>query len=181
VSSLAGNNSKLSINIDVEETVPIIESTGTYKMSLDGTLADEFDDDDKEKWTAEEEIRAAVQGRIMSMRINAFKMGLLDSNSENETEKRRIIVVGGGSNSKGINQIIADVFAGEVLVSKVKSPDEQLSGSDLLVEGNGVNTASLGAACRAMHGHTARERKSGKEKSYSDVCGGEHPLPHKIR
>ncbi|GMI60290.1 hypothetical protein ScalyP_jg6423 [Parmales sp. scaly parma] len=171
VSSLAGNNSKLSINIDVEETVPIIESTGTYKMSLDGTLADEFDDDDKEKWTAEEEIRAAVQGRIMSMRINAFKMGLLDSNSENETEKRRIIVVGGGSNSKGINQIIADVFAGEVLVSKVKSPDEQLSGSDLLVEGNGVNTASLGVACRAMHGHTARERKSGKEKSYSDVCG----------
>jgi len=100
VSSLAGNNSKLSINIDVEETVPIIESTGTYKMSLDGTLADEFDDDDKEKWTAEEEIRAAVQGRIMSMRINAFKMGLLDSNSENETENRRIIVVGGGSNAK---------------------------------------------------------------------------------
>ena len=160
VSKLAGNGGKLSMHIDVSETVPLINKVGCYKANLkQGTSILTG----HEEWSEGEEVRAAVQGRIMSMRVNAGKMGLL----EDSNVRRRIIVVGGGSNSKGINQIIADVFRGDVLISGAPDSKAQLNGSDFFEVNSSVsvNTASLGAACRAMHGTV------NPEAAYGSVCG----------
>eukprot|EP01059_Diplonema_ambulator_P005450 TRINITY_DN15187_c0_g1_i1.p1 TRINITY_DN15187_c0_g1~~TRINITY_DN15187_c0_g1_i1.p1 ORF type:complete len:561 (+),score=145.78 TRINITY_DN15187_c0_g1_i1:34-1683(+) len=89
-------------------------------------------DGEARKFSAEENIRAVVEGQFMSMRLHCAELGLEVSSDS------RIFVTGGGSRSKGILQVLADVFGCPVL-KDTKSA---------------VNSAAFGAALRACHGDT---------------------------
>ncbi len=85
------------------------------------------------RFTPDQNVRAVAEGQILSMRLHGNKLGLIP---------RNILATGGASVNKSLLQLMADVFGTPV----------HLSGQP--------NSASLGAAYRALHGwhcaHTAR-------------------------
>ncbi len=79
------------------------------------------------------EVRAVLEGKFLAMRLFGEGIGM-------ETASvRRIIATGGASNNPAILQVLADVFGVPVLT---------LAQSD---------SASLGAAFRALHGHACEQ------------------------
>jgi len=72
------------------------------------------------------EARAVVEGQFMSLRVHGESIGL--------TRPRRVIATGGASANAAITQVLADVFGVPVFVAAQ------------------TDSASLGAAYRAMHG-----------------------------
>jgi xylulokinase len=72
------------------------------------------------------EVRAGVEGQFLSMRAHGESIGI--------TAPRRLIATGGASSNAAVLQVLADVFGAPVYVA---------SQSD---------SASLGAAVRALHG-----------------------------
>merc|ERR1712242_128024 len=81
----------------------------------------------------------------MNMRSHAEQLGLDKSN--------RIIATGGASNNHTILQVISDIFGAPVYVASV-----------------GPETATLGAAIRAIHGHECAQ--AGEFVPFKDVCDG---------
>lgn len=85
------------------------------------------------KFTPEQNVRAVVEGQYLSMRLHGNKIGLVP---------QKILATGGASVNKSLLQVMADVFGTPVHVS------------------SRPNSASLGAAYRALHGwRCARARK----------------------
>ncbi|MBI2441154.1 MAG: carbohydrate kinase [Lentisphaerae bacterium] len=84
-------------------------------------------------FTRAQNIRAVVEGQFLSMRLHSGNLGL---------EPHTLLATGGASVNSSLLQVMADVFGREVLVSRQS------------------NSASLGAALRALHGwHCWRARK----------------------
>ena len=79
-----------------------------------------------DEFAPEEDVRAVVEGQFLSMRLHCGNIGI---------EPRAILATGGGSQNTGILQIMADVFGVPVMIAEAP------------------NSASLGAAYRALHGH----------------------------
>jgi xylulokinase len=85
------------------------------------------------RFTPEQNVRAVVEGQCLSMRLHGNNIGLVP---------QKILATGGASVNKSLLQLMADVFGTPVHVS------------------SRPNSASLGAAYRALHGwHCARARK----------------------
>jgi xylulokinase len=84
------------------------------------------------RFTPEQNVRAVVEGQYLSMRLHGNNIGLVP---------QKILATGGASVNKSLLQVMADVFGTRVHVSSQP------------------NSASLGAAYRALHGwHCARTR-----------------------
>ncbi|MBU0715366.1 MAG: carbohydrate kinase [Verrucomicrobia bacterium] len=84
------------------------------------------------RFTPEQNVRAVVEGQYLSMRLHGNNIGLVP---------QKILATGGASVNKSLLQVMADVFGTPVHVSSQP------------------NSASLGAAYRALHGwHCARAR-----------------------
>jgi xylulokinase len=87
--------------------------------------------------------RAVVEGQFLSMRVHGESVGL--------TKPKRVIATGGASSNPAIVQVIADVFGCPVFVSSQ------------------TDSASLGAAYRALHGNVCAEK--GSFVPYEEVTG----------
>ncbi|MFH1968753.1 MAG: FGGY-family carbohydrate kinase, partial [Verrucomicrobiota bacterium] len=84
------------------------------------------------RWTPEQNVRAVVEGQYLSMRLHGNNIGLVP---------QKILATGGASVNKSLLQVMADVFGTPVHISSQP------------------NSASLGAAYRALHGwHCAHTR-----------------------
>jgi xylulokinase len=88
------------------------------------------DDAKVDQFAAEVEVRAVLEGQFLSMRLHGEKIGLVPT---------RILATGGASKDATVIRIMADVFGCPVFVA------EQ------------TDSASLGAAYRAMHGWRSLE------------------------
>jgi len=88
----------------------------------------------------EAEIRAVVEGQFLSMRLHGGNIGI---------EAQQILATGGASANKAILQVIADVFGVEVYTAARP------------------NSASLGAAYRALHGWRCVDE--GKFVSFAEI------------
>ena len=96
-----------------------------------------------DSFAPEVEARAVIEGQMLSMRLHTKAMGISPST---------IIATGGGSANKSITQIMADVFGVPVKASSQ------------------TDSASLGAALRAMHGHICHT--TGGFVPYAEVTAG---------
>ncbi len=94
-----------------------------------------------------EDVRAVYEGQFLSMRLHGGNIGL---------RAGRILATGGASVDKGLIGVMADVF-GVPVVTAAKA-----------------DTASLGAAYRAMHGWRCREARA--FVSFADVMAGAPPF-----
>lgn len=85
------------------------------------------------RFTPEQNVRAVVEGQYLSMRLHGNNIGLVP---------QKILATGGASVNKSLLQVMANVFGTPVHVSSQP------------------NSASLGAAYRALHGwHCARTKR----------------------
>jgi xylulokinase len=91
--------------------------------------------------TPAHEVRAVVEGQFMSLRVHGESIGL--------TSPKRLIATGGASGNPAITQVLADVFGVPVYVAAQ------------------TDSASLGAAYRALHGETCA--KGGKFVTFESV------------
>lgn len=90
-----------------------------------------------ERFEAATEVRAVVESKFLAMRGFARQIGV--------DHVKRIVATGGASENKGILQVLSDVFGVKVYT---------LQQSD---------SASLGAAIRALHGYRSASGSSRKE------------------
>jgi len=93
------------------------------------------------------EIRALLEGQFLSMRLHAGQVGI---------EPRRVIATGGASVNPAILQIVANVFGSDVYVTER------------------ADSASLGAACRALHGATCADQ--GRFVPFADIMEAATPF-----
>lgn len=80
------------------------------------------------------DVRAVVEGQFLSMRVHGESVGL--------TNPKRLIATGGASSNPAIVQVISDIFGCPVFVAQQ------------------TDSASLGAAYRALHGYVCDEKKT---------------------
>jgi xylulokinase len=90
-------------------------------------------------FTPGEEVRAVVEGQFLSMRIHGESVGI--------TAPKRLIATGGASGNAAILQVLADVFGAPVYIAAQ------------------TDSASLGAAVRALHGWEVARAPGGKFSS----------------
>lgn len=93
------------------------------------------------------EVRAVVEGQFLSMRLHGGNIGI---------RPKSILATGGASANRGIVQILSNVFGVPVYV------------------GEQPNSASLGAAYRALHGWRCRQEK--KFVRFAEVMAGAPPF-----
>jgi sugar (pentulose or hexulose) kinase len=123
------------------EITPRISCTGQFFRFQKGKLSSE----PSETFTdPAAEVRAAVEGRLLSMKLHAGRIGIL--------KPRQLIATGGGSKNTQILQIMADVFGLDVYV-------EQQS-----------DAASFGAALRAVQ--ALRSVEQGHVVPFDQACKG---------
>lgn len=96
---------------------------------------------------AEVDVRAVVEGQFLSMRLHGGHIGL---------KPVSILATGGASSNEAIIRIMSDVFGVPVYI------------------GEQTDSASLGAAYRALHGWTCE--KSGKFVPFAEVLAGAPPF-----
>jgi xylulokinase len=99
-------------------------------------------------FSPEVDVRAVVEGQFLSMRLHAANIGM--------KHFVRILVTGGGSSNENICKVISDVFG--VPVFKAET----------------TNSASLGAAYRALHGWHCSQQ--GKFVPFHKVVGETAPF-----
>ncbi|XP_058080507.1 xylulose kinase 2-like [Magnolia sinica] len=123
------NGGKLGFYYKENEILPPLP-IGFHRYILDnltnGSL-DELREHEVEEFDAPSEVRAIIEGQLLSMRAHAERSGM-------PTPPKRIIVTGGASTNKSILNAITSIFG--CAVYTVQRPD----------------SASLGAALRAAHG-----------------------------
>ncbi len=95
--------------------------------------------DETSVFTGDENIRAVVEGQFLSMRLHGANIGLTP---------RTVLATGGASVNRSLLQVMADVFGTPVHTCSQ------------------ANSASLGAALRALHGW--RCRQAGQFVSFSE-------------
>jgi len=122
----AGNDGCLGLTLVMEEIVPVLNVKGTFRVDGQGEPVGGFGD-------AAHEARAVVEARFLSMKAHAAQLGL-------STSPTRILATGGGSTSKAVMQVLADVFNAPVLVADTS------------------DAAAVGAALRAEHGLACRKQ-----------------------
>lgn len=136
----AGNNGYVGFYIDQPEITPSIPKAGVRRFGPDGKrISGVFPGSASE--SAARECRAVVEGQFMSLRVHGESVGL--------TNPRKVIATGGASGNPAITQVLADVFGAPVYVAAQ------------------TDSASLGAAYRALHGQKVHE--SGKWVSFEQV------------
>jgi xylulokinase len=135
----AGNGGHLGLFIEDPEITPAINRTGEYRFRPVGSGVERthrFPD-------ANMNVRAAVEGRLLSMRAHAENLGL--------PPPRTLLATGGGSQNQAVLQVMADVWGVPVFVEQ--QPD----------------AASLGAALRAAHGLRCHEQRT--FVAFAEACG----------
>lgn len=110
------------------------------------TGADRFAADDQpvDAFPDDAEIRAVVEGQFLSMRLHGANIGI---------DASKILATGGASTNPAILQVIADVFGVDVYTA------------------DKPNSASLGAAYRALHG--AACARKGEFIPFAEALSGE--------
>ena len=101
----------------------ITPSTGERQ----GVFRYDAKDERVERFGAGQEVRAVVESKFLAMRLYLRGIGV--------EQVRRVVATGGASSNQGILQVLADVF--QVKVYTLQQSD----------------SASLGAAMRALHGY----------------------------
>lgn len=148
-----GNNGRMGMYLYDPEITPVITQTGNhrYQIGVSGDIrpVESFkkkgceasfnqigcSDDDAD-------VRAVVEGRCLSMRLHAMRIGI--------TMPTHLVVTGGGSQSTGMLQIISNVWGLPVYVQQQS------------------DAASFGAALRALHGAKCHEKK--QFINFKEVC-----------
>ena len=96
-----------------------------------------------DRFAPEADVRAVLEGQFVSMRLHGGRIGL---------KPKSILATGGASANEAILRVISDVFGAPVFV------------------GEQANSASLGAAYRALHGWTCR--RAGAFVPFAEVLAG---------
>jgi len=112
-----GNGGMIGFYIREPEITPPIRATGVTRFDAGGTSVSAF--------PPGADVRAVVEGQMLSMRLHASNIGLTPSS---------ILATGGASTNAAILRIMADVFGVPVCTS------------------DRAGSAALGAAYRALHG-----------------------------
>jgi xylulokinase len=129
----AGNNGAIMLPWFEPEITPSVLKPGVRRFDLDAA-------------DARVNVRAVVEAQMMAMALHSGWMG---------GRVDRIRATGGASANREILQVMADVFAAEVVASTSR--------------GAAVNTACLGAALRAYH---ADHLRAGREIGWDEVVAG---------
>lgn len=114
-----GNNGKIGIYFDVMEIQPLLK--GRFRI-------DEEDQSVSSSFKNDEEVRAVIEGQVMSRRVHAETLGF------KILPKTRVLATGGASQNKIILKIMSDILNAPVYTQDV------------------ANSASLGAAYQAARG-----------------------------
>jgi len=134
-----GNSGNIGIHVDVPEITPPLMKTGVFRRDGQNRNVKTF--------APETEIRAAVEGQFMCLRIHGGKIGLKPSG---------VLATGGASANSELIKVISNVFGTPVFTGKV------------------ANSAALGAAYRALHGMACTEKK--QFVPFADVLAGATPF-----
>ncbi|XP_077233989.1 xylulose kinase-2 [Tasmannia lanceolata] len=131
------NGGKLGFYYKEHEILPPLP-VGFHRYVIDnftGNSLDELKEHEVEEFDACSEVRAIIEGQLLSMRAHTERFGM-------PSPPRRIIATGGASANNCILNAIASIFG--CAVYTVQQPD----------------SASLGAALRAAHGWLCNEKGS---------------------
>lgn len=120
-SNSPGNNGRIGFYYREPEITPPVLKPGFRRFDVCGNPVSHF--------TPPEEVRAVVEGQLLSMRLHGDNIGI---------KPVRIIATGGASQNQAIIRIMADIFGVPVFTGEI------------------ANSAALGAAYRALHGWTCR-------------------------
>ncbi|CBJ33890.1 conserved unknown protein [Ectocarpus siliculosus] len=115
-----GNGGKLGLFLDLFEITPQINRQGNFVVDAEDRQSAQGE------LSAEEEVRAVVEGRFLSMKAHARELGV--------AKPERVLATGGGSNNAELLQVLADVFQAPVFTAAAS------------------DSAAVGAALRAKHG-----------------------------
>lgn len=118
-----GNQGTFAFYFSDPEITPSTVKGGVIAFNSSGDQVSDV----RKALSAEEEVRAVVEGQFLSMRLHAERLGV--------KQPQRLIVVGGASSNACMLQVLADVFNTSVY---------RLSSA--------TNSAALGGAFRAQHG-----------------------------
>nr|XP_009790135.1 PREDICTED: xylulose kinase-like isoform X4 [Nicotiana sylvestris] len=135
-----------TFNMFLQQTPPL--NVGFHRYILDNFIGDSADgvvEREIEEFDPPSEVRALIEGQLLSMRAHAERLGM-------PSPPKRIIATGGTSANDHILRIIASIFGCNVYT--VQKPD----------------SASLGAALRAAHGWLCN--KKGKFVPISNMYFG---------
>lgn len=141
-----GNDGVLGLRLDLPEITPVIASKGEWAERG----GDVLDAGGIAALPPATRVRAAVEGRFLSMRLRGGALGL--------GAATRVLATGGGTASREILQVAADVFNAEVLVADV--PD----------------AAAVGAARRAAFALASSTREVGSFSAFLHEATGGAPL-----
>jgi len=139
-----GNNGHIGFYYQVPEITPPVLKTGIRRFDSNGERVDAF--------PADADIRAAMEGQALSMRLHCGEIGLHPEN---------ILATGGASVDHTVLQVLSDVFGLPIHVAPQAA------------------SAALGAAYRALHGWTCRER--GKYVPFAVVLASAPPFAVPVR
>lgn len=131
------NGGKLGFYYKEHEILPPLP-VGFHRFVLegfDGNSVDGLKEQEVPEFDPSSEVRALVEGQLLSMRAHAERFGM-------PTPPTRMIATGGASTNQAILKAIASIFGSNVYV--VQRPD----------------SASLGAAVRAAHGWLCEKKGS---------------------
>lgn len=120
-----GNDGYIGFHFRDPEITPSVKKSGIFLFDRNGESI--------RKMPPANEVRAAVEGHFISMRLHSTHVGIRPG---------RILVTGGGSANKGILLTMAQVFGVPVFA------------------GEAPNSAAFGAAYRAFHGWQCAVNKS---------------------
>lgn len=111
-----GNEGRIGFYFKEPEITPTVLSPGIHRFGPDDAPAE---------FRPEENVRAVVEGQLLSMRLHGRNIGLIP---------RAVLATGGASVNRSLLKVMSDVFGVPVHAGKQS------------------NSASLGAAFRALHG-----------------------------
>jgi xylulokinase len=134
-----GNGGHVGLFIREPEITPPILTTGVHRFGPAGGRVAQF--------PADVEVRAVVEGQLLSMRLHAAHIGIVPAT---------IVATGGASVERGILRVMADVFGTPVLTADTP------------------NSAAVGAAYRALHGW--RCRCEGRFVPFAEALRGGPPF-----
>ncbi|CAM9776814.1 unnamed protein product [Ectocarpus sp. 8 AP-2014] len=134
-----GNGGKLGLFLDLFEITPQINRQGNFVVDAEDRQSAQGE------LSAEEEVRAVVEGRFLSMKAHARELGV--------EKPERVLATGGGSNNAELLQVLADVFQAPVFTAAAS------------------DSAAIGAALRAKHGVEGL-RRGVPYVPFAEVYGG---------
>lgn len=119
-----GNGGHIGFFFKDPEITPPVLTPGIHRFGPDAKILPAF--------PADHEVRAVVEGQMLSMRLHSANVGI---------RPRSVLATGGASVNQGILKIMANVFGCPVHTA------------------NQPNSAAFGAAYRALHGWTCETKR----------------------